>query len=134
MYKPNCDLFLFVQNNVLKWLHFTYHYRERTTGNEILSVSGHRGFHGSRSIVPLCPRGSKFFTCGHFFVPIFFVVGVSWVRNFFSWVFRRFEFFSHQCFVGLKFFLVDASSVQSFFSWVFRESEIFSRGYFVGIS
>ena len=57
---------------------------------------------------------------------------ISWVRNFFSWVFRRSNFFScgyfvgpiifsSRYFVGPKFFIVGISWVQNF-----------SRGHFVG--
>ena len=47
----------------------------------------------------------------------------SWVRNFFSWVFRVSKVFSREYFVGLKHFLVGISWVQ-----------IFSRRYFIGTS
>ena len=87
-------------------------------------------FRGSRTIVdrvglvPFCHRA---------------FVGISWVQNIFSWVFRGFQIFSRRYFVGLRFFVVGISWVQFFFSCVFREPEsfsggfkIFSRGYFVG--
>ena len=48
----------------------------------------------------------------------------SWVRNFFSGVFRGSKIFTRGYFVGLNFFLVGLSWVQSFFSWVFRGSKI----------
>ena len=49
-------------------------------------------------------------------------VGVSRVRDFFSWVF-----------VGLKVFRVGVSFVRSFSWWIFCGSESFSHGYFVGL-
>ena len=79
-------------------------------------------FRGSRaimSLVGLVPSCHRFF------------VGISWVQNFFSWVFH-----------GFNIFLVGISWVSNFFSWVFRGSKIFlvgtsnfqnvSRGYFLG--
>ena len=52
--------------------------------------------------------------------PKFFSLSVSWVWNFFSWVFRASNFFSRgYYFVGPKFFQV----------WVFRGSEIFCLDY-----
>ena len=59
------------------------------------------------------------------------VIVPSWVRNFFSWMFRGSETFSLGCFVGPKFFLGGISWVQNFFSWVFPGSKIFSRWCFV---
>ena len=59
-------------------------------------------------------------------------VGVSWVQNFFSWVFRRFKLFSRGYFVGLNVFHVGVLCVQFFFTWVFRGSKVFSSRYFVG--
>ena len=50
--------------------------------------------------------GSNIFSRGYFLGLNFFLVGISWVPEFFSWV-------------------------QFFFSWEFRGSKIFSRGYFV---
>ena len=67
-----------------------------------------------------------------FMGPKFFLVGISWVLNFFSWVFHGSEIFPRGCFVGPKFFLVGISRVQNFFSRIFCGSKIFSRGYFVG--
>ena len=63
-----------------------------------------------------CLRGSNFFRGSKIFL-----VGISWIRNFFfvgiSWV----QFFSR-----------DISWVQNFFSWVSLGVEFFSFGYFVG--
>ena len=58
--------------------------------------------------------------CHRFFVsPKFFLVSISWARNFFllgiSWV---------------QIFLLFISWVRNFLSCVFRESKIFPRGYF----
>ena len=50
--------------------------------------------------------GSNIFSRGYFLGLKFFLVGISWVPEFFSWV-------------------------QNFFSWVFCGSKIFSCGYFV---
>ena len=106
------------------------------------------GCRGSSAIVPSCPPG-------YFVSSKFFLVGISWVQNFFSWVFFGSKFFSCGYFVGSKFFLVGISWVQKFFpkgiswvqnfflwvfcrskfffSWVCRGSKMFSRGYFVGL-
>ena len=51
------------------------------------------------------------FSRGYFVGLNFFLMGVSWVQNFFSWVFHGYELFSRGYFVGPKFFRVD-------FSWV----------------
>ena len=65
-------------------------------------------------------RGSKVFSRGYFVSSNFFLVDISWVQSFFSWVFHGFEIFSR----GLW--------VQNIFAWVFRGSHVFSRGYFAG--
>ena len=69
---------------------------------------------GSRAMLPPCLRGFEIFSHGYFMGPRFFLVGISWVRHFFSWVF----------FVGPKFYLVGISWVQHFS----RGFEIFSSG------
>ena len=53
--------------------------------------------------------------------PNFFLVGISWVKNIFLWVYCGFQIFSCGYFHW----------VQNFFLWLFRGSPIFSRGYFV---
>ena len=68
------------------------------------------------------------------------LVGVSRVRDFFSWVFRGSDIFfvgirgsksfSRRCIMGPKFFLVSILWVQIFFSWVFCGFNFFSRGWF----
>ena len=63
-------------------------------------------------IVPPGLRVFQIFSCGYFVSPRVFLMGILWVRNYFSFFF-----------VGLIFFL-----------WVFRGSKIFTRGYFVGNS
>ena len=81
-------------------------------------------FHGSRAIVGLVglvPSWHRAF------------VGISWVQNFFSWVFRGSKIFSRGYFVEPKFFVVGILWLWNFLSWVFCGSEIFSRGYFVGL-
>ena len=73
----------------------------------VACYSRSRGF---SAIVQSCLRGFKTFSRGYFVSPKFFLVGISWVQNFFSWVFR-----------GSKVFLVDISWVQNFsrgYSWV----------------
>ena len=96
--------------------------------------------------VPSCLRA--------FVGPKFFLLGISWFRNFFSWPFHGSRIFSRGPFVGPNFFLVGISWVQNFsrrysvglnffrgyfmdpeffFSSVFRGSKIFSRGYIVGL-
>ena len=59
-------------------------------------------------------------------------VGMSWLRNFFLWVFCRSTMFSRGYFVGPIFFLASIFWLKKFLSWVVRESKSFSRGYFVG--
>ena len=93
-------------------------------------------------------------SCLHGFVDSkCFLVGISWVRNFFSWIFYRSKIFSHRYFVGPKFFCQVFRGSQMFsdgilwveniFSWLFCASEFillwvicrfksFSLGYFVG--
>ena len=72
--------------------------------------------------------------------PKFFLMGISWVGKFFTWVLRGSESFSRGYLVGPKFSLVGISCVQiffvvgtlwvpNFFSWV----QSFFRGYFVGV-
>ena len=59
-----------------------------------------------RTIVPswiFC--GSNIFSRGYFVAPKFFFVGILWLRNFFSWVFRRSEIFLW-LFCGSKFFFL----------------------------
>ena len=67
-------------------------------------------------LVPPCPRA--------FVGPKIFLVGITWVQNIFSWVFRGSQIFSRGYFVGPKFFLVGIPWVQNFSSWVFCESRI----------
>ena len=43
---------------------------------------------------------------GYFLGPKFFLVGISWVQNIFSWAFHRFKTFSRGYLVGPKFSLV----------------------------
>ena len=45
--------------------------------------------------------------------PMFFLVGISWVPNFFTWVFRGSEIVFRGYFVGPNFFLVAISRVQN---------------------
>ena len=83
------------------------------------------GCRGSSAIVPSCPPG--------YFVSLkFFLVGISWVQNFFSWVFFGSKFFSCGYFVGSKFFSWVFLGFKNFSPRVFRGSKIFSCGYFVG--
>ena len=95
-------------------------------------------FRRSRAVVGLVGLGQS---CqrGYFVGPKFFLVGISWVQNFFSgisWVWNfSLEYFmgpkfSCGCFVGSK-FSRGYSWVRIFFWWVFRGSEFFSREYFV---
>ena len=66
--------------------------------------------------------------------PKFFLVGISWIQNIFSWVFLRFNFFflwlfrgskyfTHGYFVDLSFLLVGIPWIQFFFSWIFWGSK-----------
>ena len=66
---------------------------------KILSAARYRGSRGFSGILPSCLR--RYFV-GH----KFFLVSVSWLPNFFSWVFRGSQLFSRGYFVGPKFFLV----------------------------
>ena len=73
-------------------------------------------FHGSRAIVGLVglvPSWHRAF------------VGISWVQNFFSWVFRGSKIFSRGYFVEPKFFVVGILWLWNFLSWVFRGSKVF---------
>ena len=104
-------------------------------------------------LVPLLLRRYEIFPRGYFAGPKFFLVGISrvpnffswvccgskiccrggisWVRNFFSSVFCGSKIFSRGYFEGPKFFLFGISWVQDFFYWVFCESKIF---FLVGVS
>ena len=64
------------------------------------------------------------FSYGYFMGLKYFLVGISWVSNFFSWVFRGSKIFSCGYFVGSKFCLVGILWVKDFFSWVFHLSKI----------
>ena len=73
--------------------------------------------------MPLWDRafvGPDFFFCEYFVGLKFLIVGISWVQDFFSFVLRRSESFSHGYFAGPKFFLVCILWVQFFFPWIFR--------------
>ena len=61
----------------------------------------------------------------------FFLVNISWVWSFFSWVLRGSQSFSRGYFEGPKVFLVDTSLVRIVFLWVRRGSKSFSRGYYL---
>ena len=50
-------------------------------------------FRRSRAIVPLCLPGPEIFSCGYFVAPKVFLVGISWVQNFFSCIFCGSNFF-----------------------------------------
>ena len=82
-------------------------------------------FSGSHAIVShreSCESCAIVSSClwGYFVGPKFFLVGASWVPNFFSWFFRWSKVSSRGCFVGPKFFW-------SGISW----AQELSRGYFV---
>ena len=68
------------------------------------------------------------YLCGYFVGPNYFLVGILWVQNIFSWVFRGFKLFSRGYFVGPKYFLVGISWVQIIFSWVFLGPKYFLVG------
>ena len=61
---------------------------------------------GLVNLVPSCHRA--------FFGPKNFLVGISWVSNFLSWVFCVSKIFYRGYFVGTRFFLVGISWVQYF--------------------
>ena len=67
------------------------------------------GSHGFNAIVPSC-------LCGYFVGLKLFLVNISWVQNFSSWVFRGSKIFSCGYFVGPK-----------FSSWVFVGAKFFRR-------
>ena len=83
------------------------------------------GCRGSSAIVPSCLPG-------YFVSSKFFLVGISWVQNFFSWVFLESKFFSRGYFLGPNFFLVVFRRFKNFSGGCFLGSKIFSEGYFVG--
>lgn len=58
--------------------------------------------------------------------PIFFLVGILWVQDFYWRVFRGSQILSSGYFVGPKFFLVVISWLQNVFSLVFCWSKVFS--------
>ena len=94
-------------------------------------------FPGSRAIVVLllsCLRGyclgPRFFSRGYFVGLKFFLVNISWVLNFFPWIFRGFKVFSWAL-VGPKFFLLGVRGSKIFLVSI-RGSEVFSREYFLG--
>ena len=62
--------------------------------------------------------------------PRFFLVTISWVLNFFPWIFHGSKVFLW-VFVCPKFFLVDVRGSEIFFVSICG-SEVFSREYFVG--
>ena len=70
-------------------------------------------FSGSRIIVSLVGLVPSCL-CGYFVGPRFFVVDISWVRYFFSWVSRGSKIFFRGYFEGPTFFLVDFSWDQNF--------------------
>ena len=57
--------------------------------------------------------GSNIFSRGYFLGLNFFLVGISWVPEFFSWV----QFFFRGNFVGPRFFLAGISYVQVFMAF-----------------
>ena len=67
-------------------------------------------------------RVSESFPHGYFLGPNIFLVGISWVQNYFSWVFRGSRFFLSWIFRGSKYlnisFLMGISWVRDFFSWL----------------
>ena len=86
-----------------------------------------RWSHAIVGLVPPCHRafvGPKSFFCGYFVGSEYFLMGISWVWNSFSWVFRGFKIFSRGYFVGPKFSLVGILRVKDFFSWLFRGPKI----------
>ena len=94
-------------------------------------------FPGSRAIAGLllsCLReyclGPRFLSRAYFVGLKFFLVNISWVLNFFPWIFRGFKVFSWAL-VDPKFFLVGVRGSKLFLVSI-RGSEVFSREYFVG--
>ena len=71
-----------------------------------------------------------FFSRGYFVGLKFFLVSISWVLNFFPWIFRGFKVFSWAL-VGPKFFLLGVRGSKIFLVSI-RGSEVFSREYFLG--
>ena len=88
--------------------------------SKISCVAFHCGSRGFSAIVPssVCLAPKCFL--GYFVGPKYFLVGISWVQNIFSgvfrvlWVFRVSKVFSRGYFVGPKFFRVGISWVQNF--------------------
>ena len=83
-----------------------------------------RWSHAIVGLVPSCLRGSEKFFCGYFVGSEYFLMGISWVSNSFSWVFRGFKIFSRGYFVGPKFSPVGILRVKDFFSWLFPGPKI----------
>ena len=68
----------------------------------------------------------------YFVGQIYFLVGIAWVKNILSWVFRTFKLISRGFVRGSKIFSRGYFLVQNIFSWVHFGPKIFSRKYFVG--
>ena len=68
-------------------------------------------------VVPTSLCWFKMFSRGCFVGPKYFLLGISWVQNIFSWVFREFKSFPRGYFMDQKFFLVDISWVQNFMTF-----------------
>ena len=92
-----------------------FSYRTPLAAASIFNRNECAKFHGSCAtvgLVGLLPR------CYCAFVgPKCFLVGISWVQNFFSWVFSGSNIFSCGYFVGPKFFHVYVSWVQNFMTF-----------------
>ena len=65
--------------------------------------------------MPLYLRESVIFSRGYFVGLKFFLMGISWVPHFFSWIFGGSEIFCRAYFVGPNFFSWVSSWVQIFF-------------------
>ena len=70
-------------------------------------------------VMPSFLREPENFSREYFHHSKYFLMGISWVQNILTWVFRVSQIFSRRYFVGPNFFLVGVSRVQDFFSLYF---------------
>ena len=94
-------ILLILRNNARFFLFFIYkfHYSFYGIHRAIL------GFMGLASpIVTSGLRESENFSLGCFVGPEYFIMGISWVQFFFSWIFRESKIFPPGYFVGPRFY------------------------------
>ena len=88
--------FLIIDDNITFLVTISNPKKSRTEIIECAKFRGSRAIVGFVGLVPSCLRG-------YFMSPKLFLVGISWVKSFFSWVFRESKVFSRGYFVGQNF-------------------------------